>query len=206
MNCVGCNTPIPPGATQCPMCTAPVKAPQTHPTNPTAPVPAPAPVKLFSTKICPKCSMEIPAAAIKCPHCRSAVGMSFWGKVIAVLFIGMVGSCVIGKAIAPKEQTPAPVKTEYELAAEKREETKANVKYNARRYVELTLKAPSTAKFPYDGEFSAWQTPESKDVWEVTGYVDAQNSFGAMIRSNWYVKIFVVGGSYQLVDIKIPYP
>jgi len=204
MNCVGCNTPIPPGATQCPMCTAPVKSVEAT----AAPIPlsTTAPVKIFSTKICPKCSMEIPATAIKCPHCRSTVGMSFLGKCVAVFMVTMVGSCVIGKATAPKDRAPAPVKTAHEIEVEKAENTKSNVKYNAKRYVELALKTPSTAKFPYYGDFSAWQTPENKDVWEVTGYVDAQNSFGAMIRSNWYVKIHVAGDSYQLIDIRMPYP
>lgn len=205
MNCVGCDTPIPPGATQCPMCTAPVVIADAYeePLNtPTVQHPA----HTNPVKTCPKCAMQIPAAAVKCPHCRTTVGMSFMGKIIAVLFIAMVGSCVIGKAIAPKDRSPAPVKTAQELAAEKAENTKASVKYNARRYVELVLKAPSTAKFPYDSEFTAWQTADNKDVWEVTGYVDAQNDFGAMIRSHWYVKIHVVGDAYQLVDIKIPYP
>lgn len=204
MNCIGCNTPIPPGATQCPMCTAPVKTTEA-PTEQNQ-LPSTAPVKLFSTKICPKCSMEIRATAIKCPYCRSTVGMSFLGKCVAVFMVTMVGSCVIGKATAPKDRPQPPIKTAHEIQAEKEENTKSNVKYNAKRYVELYLKAPSTAKFPYYEEFSAWQTPENKDVWEVTGYVDAQNSFGAMIRSNWYVKIHVFGDSYQLVDIKIPYP
>jgi len=131
--------------------------------------------------------------------------MSFFGKIIAVLFIGMVGSCVIGQAVAPKEdQKPPP--TAKEIAANKFENTKNNVKYNAKRYVDLALKAPSTAKFPYYGDFIAYQTTENNDVWEVTGYVDAQNSFGAMLRSNWYVKIRVSGDNYILLDFKMPYP
>ncbi len=34
---------------------------------------------------------------------------------------------------------------------------------------------------------------EIKDTWNVSGYVDAQNSFGAMIRSRWFVQMKKVG-------------
>lgn len=42
------------------------------------------------------------------------------------------------------------------------------------------LKAPSTAKF-YDDQLPAW----TGEAWGWASYVDAQNSFGAMIRTNF---------------------
>ncbi len=54
----------------------------------------------------------------------------------------------------------------------------------AERAVTDRLKAPSTAKFP-------WGCSDRVviDAWEVRvhGYVDAQNGFGAMLRSQWTV-------------------
>ena len=52
------------------------------------------------------------------------------------------------------------------------------------------LKAPSTAKFPsfYDNGVAAERLPDGS-TYRVVGYVDSQNSFGAMIRSQWEVQL-----------------
>jgi hypothetical protein len=48
------------------------------------------------------------------------------------------------------------------------------------------LTAPSTAKFPSCllGDVAVTQNPE-KDLWRVDSYVDAQNAFGAMVRTRF---------------------
>ncbi len=48
------------------------------------------------------------------------------------------------------------------------------------------MKAPSTAKF---SNVKAYELSDQKDIWAVNGYVDSQNSFGAMIRSSWEVQL-----------------
>lgn len=45
------------------------------------------------------------------------------------------------------------------------------------------LKAPTTAKFPHINSIYKFQT--SPGVWEFEGYVDSQNSFGAMLRKKY---------------------
>lgn len=77
----------------------------------------------------------------------------------------------------------------------------------AKDYVLASLKAPSTAEFDYTHKF---QINDLKNgVYEVASYVDSQNSFGAKIRSNWYVKLRHVSGdafikkNWILEDIKI---
>jgi hypothetical protein len=53
--------------------------------------------------------------------------------------------------------------------------------------VKSILKSPSTAKFP---NYTEWGfTQKKKEVYLVSGYVDAQNSFGAENRSNFSFKI-----------------
>ena len=52
--------------------------------------------------------------------------------------------------------------------------------------VEAQLKAPKTAKF---APLKDWGYSRDENHFQVTGYVDAQNSFGAMIRSNFVVDI-----------------
>lgn len=56
----------------------------------------------------------------------------------------------------------------------------------AQKFVLQYLKSPATADFPS----SATQTSKVSDCrYVVTSYVDAQNSFGAQIRSTWGVDI-----------------
>ncbi|WP_132478412.1 hypothetical protein [Paracandidimonas soli] len=57
----------------------------------------------------------------------------------------------------------------------------------SQNFVKRALKAPSTAKFPYahDGDVAIQKTGECK--FRVHGYVDAQNSFGAMIRTPYSI-------------------
>lgn len=57
------------------------------------------------------------------------------------------------------------------------------------------LKSPSTAEFqPYN---ASMVTPLSEDTYTVSGYVDAQNSYGATTRSTFIVKVKGSGYKWQ---------
>lgn len=58
-------------------------------------------------------------------------------------------------------------------------------------YVENSLKSPSSADFPHSGEANIVET--SPNIFEIRSYVDAQNSFGAMLRNYYFCKIQYVG-------------
>lgn len=60
--------------------------------------------------------------------------------------------------------------------------TEEQIKYIriAEEGVKKVLKAPSSAKFP---SYSEYQMSKDNGIITIVGYVDAQNSFGAMIRS-----------------------
>lgn len=66
--------------------------------------------------------------------------------------------------------------------------------YQAKEMVKNRLKAPSTAKFSSVTVISA-----SSEGCEVTGYVDAENSFGANIRSYFRAE----AGSDGVWDVSI---
>lgn len=59
----------------------------------------------------------------------------------------------------------------------------------AKEIVKNNLKAPSTAEFPWATEF---KMQRNGDIVAVSSYVDAQNSFGAIIRSEWTVEFRVI--------------
>ena len=58
--------------------------------------------------------------------------------------------------------------------------------------VKERLRAPATADFPF-AEYTSWDM--GNDTWVVKSYVDSQNGFGAMTRSNWHCKVQYVGGN-----------
>lgn len=54
-------------------------------------------------------------------------------------------------------------------------------------FVKQNLKSPSTAEF---GSSTENITKLNDSTFEVRSYVDSQNSFGAMLRMNYYCKLY----------------
>lgn len=69
-----------------------------------------------------------------------------------------------------------------------------DAKICAMEIVKQNLKAPSTADFPAPSLMSA--SNSYGDTWVVEGYVDAENSFGAMIRENFTVTLTLTDSGY----------
>ena len=73
----------------------------------------------------------------------------------------------------------------------------------AKEFVKDRLKSPSSAKF---SSFSDNSIKEIKtNVWEVSGWVDSDNSFGASIRSHFKVTLEYIPSrdTWTLLDINI---
>lgn len=80
----------------------------------------------------------------------------------------------------------------------KKGQDKETAFYSANDYVTKNLKCPSTAKFPlYD---DSYVKKEGDSTYLVVGYVDAQNGFGAMIRSKYVVKMISKGDDAYTVE------
>lgn len=61
---------------------------------------------------------------------------------------------------------------------------------SAKKIIGARLKAPSTADFPWDTvTYSKHEPVMGAKAWTVSGAVDAQNSFGTMIRHQWSVVV-----------------
>jgi hypothetical protein len=80
---------------------------------------------------------------------------------------------------------------------------KADAYIAAKQFVERSLKAPSTADFASLSESLVSNTDGF--TWEVQGYVDSQNAFGAMIRTKYKAKVFVDRQTKEwgLLDLQI---
>lgn len=111
--------------------------------------------------------------------------------VIRILLI--IGSIIL---IAHLCSSPSPSPLSYTTDSE------IDAYTTSKRTIEKVLKAPSTATFQ---SYNKSMVSVSGDTYTVNGYVDAQNSFGAMLRSyytvrlkgsayNWTIESVVFGG------------
>lgn len=95
-----------------------------------------------------------------------------------------------------KTSEPTQISTPYE---------KEDAFYISRKFVSRKLVAPSTAKFPdpWDPEVSITPTG-NKDEFKVIAYVDAQNTFGAMLRKKYMCFVKYVGeGKWECGSVLI---
>lgn len=71
----------------------------------------------------------------------------------------------------------------------------------AEKQVKKHLKAPSTASFCRMSEASF--SKDEENTYVMTGWVDAENSFGAKLRSNWGIKVKVSSEKMTMVRLII---
>lgn len=62
--------------------------------------------------------------------------------------------------------------------------SKTNARSACHDKIESKLKSPSSAKFEGLTEFTANKSSDGES-WQLSGHVDAENSFGAKIRQSW---------------------
>jgi len=74
----------------------------------------------------------------------------------------------------------------------------------AKEFVKRGLKSPATAKFPSDilerDQYHIWK---DHNLVTVKSYVDAQNSFGALIRSTFIVQFELQGDTWNLMYLEL---
>lgn len=78
--------------------------------------------------------------------------------------------------------------------------TEIELHVQAQQFVKQGLKAPSTAKFPLEPVSAG---TDGNGLYQVESYVDSQNSFGAMVRSEWMVNMRLVGDKWILDKMRI---
>jgi len=62
----------------------------------------------------------------------------------------------------------------------------------SQEYVKQALKSPASAKFPLFANTT--KDSAKQNVYSVSAYVDSQNSFSALLRSNWTAQVLFKGG------------
>jgi len=132
-------------------------------------------------------------------------------KIIAILIITLITLLVISvynNYVERKIDNEIPISDTTNILTEKpyhdlsHNEIALVAQLYVKEYVKRYFKAPSTAKFPSLLKSSVETTMDGYTV--VSSYVDAQNGFGAMIRSNYVVKLKQTGnGDMQLININV---
>jgi hypothetical protein len=75
---------------------------------------------------------------------------------------------------------------------------------SSQSFVEQLLKAPSTAEFPFiDAKVRKLGGEHGYETYEIFGQVDAQNSFGAMIRTPFYCKLHYLDKEVICDEVKL---
>jgi hypothetical protein len=67
-------------------------------------------------------------------------------------------------------------------------------------YIKNKLKCPSTAKFPSEKESRYCVNESGKDTFQIYSWVDSQNTFGAMIRTQFIVKVYEKSGNIKFLE------
>lgn len=106
---------------------------------------------------------------------RARRGVLFIVGLVVLMFAVGIGSLFIGN----DDEGPDDV-SDYEVQAQ------------CEKWVDKQLKSPSTAKYSDHAVRSA-----GEDAWTVSGAVDAENSFGAEIRSAWSCDIRLDGDTWR---------
>jgi len=76
----------------------------------------------------------------------------------------------------------------------------------SQEFVRRRLKAPSTAEFPYITNDQVAVSTKADCTFRVVAWVDAQNGFGAQIRSRYVVDLKLIddeAGTWQAIDVRI---
>lgn len=144
-------------------------------------------------KTCPRCTGQNPSNARICEYCGKPLASPAprkkrdWGAILlVVVVIGLIVSCAL---LFANRDDDEPSMTTSETAW-----------FTCRGFIADRLKAPSTADFEHYN--SSKVIKYDYDEWKVTMYVDAENSFGAMIRSDFQCHLRVEGESWWLIDLQ----
>lgn len=103
-------------------------------------------------------------------------------------------TAIVSNSKSPQSAAPAPSNSAESAILSEHDEAQEH----AKSFILKTLKAPDSAKFPPHSEIKAVKV---NGMWEVETYVDAQNSFGAMIRTPYHLKMENQGSLWRLAYI-----
>lgn len=146
---------------------------------------------------CRECKQSVSSKAESCPHCGNPIykqrqRAKTVGPIVAGVVLSVAGFAVFMLAVAALLQ----IGQGQSVLGKDAEERRSTAYYTARDFVRKSLKSPASADFPTfrSRDAGAVRVKGSKNSYQAWGYVDAQNAFGAMLRSEWVAYLENVNG------------
>lgn len=158
----------------------------------------------MSLLTCPDCLNQFSDTLSKCPKCsrvitaddRAASARASNAVAIGCLAMAaLVSAGVAYYALRPRRAE--------EVAAERLDRRLRDVYHNCQAKVSERLSSPSSAKFPLfsGGDVNARQVNDS--TYSVMAWVDAQNAFGATVRSSFLCEVVYGSKGWRLSSLNL---
>ncbi len=190
--CVECKKKVSSDAEKCPFCGI---------SDPTTPRKACAECKkmvLADAEKCPFCEADYPATArIKCKECKKNFPATMdkcvhcgakaprWPAVVGKLFLLLIVGIIVLTIFSedPDDTKKSTSNSTSQTVGNDQAGAWASTKF----FIKNELKSPKSADFPWYSDQTVQHL--GNGLYRVRSYVDAQNSFGALIRTHFEVKI-----------------
>lgn len=159
----------------------------------------------MSLEKCRECGASVSSRAPTCPRCGAkdpttnpvavyGTGLAILVAILAWQFLPLVWR---------DSDAPSTAATQAQISPEPpSEHSDSRALIEARDFVKARLKAPRTAKWP--GLFATDEkvTHLGDGTYAILSYVDAENTFGAMVRTHYVCKVRYVGeGEWRLEEL-----
>lgn len=124
---------------------------------------------------CKECGKEVSNTAISCPSCGFGIKKHEEQKISGKGCLVLIAICLIfGFIVSQCNEDNKSKPGSKHIAAYIHSQTD----------IKNLLKSPASAEFPYYSESFVNYNPTTQ-TYTVNAYVDSQNSFGAMLRTNY---------------------
>lgn len=158
----------------------------------------------MAIKPCRECKKPVSTTAPTCPSCGTSKPTRSRGRsIFFAVAAGFIGVWIVNDALMDQQARP---QAEREPMSREEILTSRACSFSITA-VRAQLIAPKTAEFPS----CAWNRSEfgfrsSKDLktWWVSGYVDASNRMGAVLRQRYIVKMALTDGDrFEAVEVTL---
>ena len=135
----------------------------------------------------------------KPPKQKPASGSSLEVILVVILsclifaFMGLLGSKLFSASGSSPRATPVPTR-DYSGGS--------TYAYRmCQKFIEERLKSPATAEWPNKSDIETYTIRGKEDAFQIRGYVDSQNGFGALLRMNYVCEVSYIGQDNWHLDL-----
>ena len=122
--------------------------------------------------------------------------MMKWLQRITAAFLCLIGLSAVLMVVTPKPKLPSETMSPKEFCTFRMRDAPAAVEQE----IKLKLKAPATAQFSGSEASLSNLGVDGTCNYIVTGNVDAQNAFGALLRSRFFGSVSYDKNGWRVID------